>query len=176
MTYKSNNGEDIPQAEIDTLIAYFMSKIPPQMRDQLNYSPKSLDVVEGWLQERYSEEHCSLFWDEYDEDWVEGEEIKPGWIPDPKLIRGAVFYIGEVHHKLVGGNWRVYKEESDLKWGYPWNYDAFPVIEGSNWAEVICPLIWIADAICKPYSDPVQLSQNLAAHLSSIKRENKNNQ
>lgn len=166
-----SKGEAIQQSEIDTLIAYFMSKISVEMRDQLDYSPKSLDVVEGWLQERYSGEHCSLFYDEHDgED--DGEEVKPGLILDSHLIRGAAFYIGEVHHKLIGGIWRIYQEKPNPKW----DYNNLPVIEGSDWADVVCPCIWIADAICRPYSSPVALQQNLNAHLRSVKGRNKKKQ
>jgi len=163
----ANKGDDVPQAEIDTLIAYFMSKIPVHMRDQLDYSPKSLDVVEVWLCERYSKEQQAFIVDEYDDEF-DDEEFEPGWISDSRLVRGAVFYIGEVYRKNARGHWYIHVTKPDPRW----KECTYPVIEDSNMAPIVCPFIEAMDAVHERYSGSVFLSQALIGHLKSIKRQN----
>ena len=168
MSDEANKREDIPQAEINTLIAYFMSKIPVNMRDQLDYSLKSLNVVEGWLCERYTKEDSDAFIEEYD-GWDDGEAFKPGWIFDSQLIKGSVFYIGEVYRKCLGGYWRIY----NVKPNPTWEYEDYPVIEQANVGYDICPFINVTEALYQRYPDSVFLSQPLIQEeLRRIKRQN----
>lgn len=84
---------------VEDSIQYFLDNGNIQHRDKLDYTVPSLDVVETWLLQRYSD-LMEIYEDE-----------------DERLIVGCFFYIGEVFRRNLGGYWSGYPREfrrSDL--------------------------------------------------------------
>jgi hypothetical protein len=161
MSDESNKCEDIPQVEIDTLIAYFMSKIPAQMRDQLDYSPKSLDVIEQWLLELYPSppEDYALAVDDYEYHGTESDILAAH-----NILHGAVFYIGEVYRRELGGYWKFYSHQFDLDYQ---KFDNCPVIEGFYEDRALCPYFDVLEVI----DEHIEAGGTLKSALRSRKRD-----
>jgi hypothetical protein len=118
-------------AYMTTTLARFISLFPPEVQSSLDYSPKSLDVVEAWLFARYEDYDAVLF-----------EE-------DKQLYPGAVLYIGETFRRNLGGHWVRYLLEDDLY--FP--HDDQTVIEGDFEDEVYSPHLDLREAFHAGYRD-----------------------
>jgi energy-converting hydrogenase A subunit M len=90
----------------------FLLEPPENIREKLEYSLDSLDVLSSWLIDSYSNE----------------DEIS--------LHRGVSYYVGEVYRIYLEGHWNVhFKElEPDYEFGEQ------PVIEGFHHDVALCPL------------------------------------
>ena len=75
--------------EMDDALEGFLDGIGEPTRSQLDFSPASLDRLEGWVLERYSSP----------EDLMK-PEAKP-------VLDGVARYIGETYRKQIGGRWQI---------------------------------------------------------------------
>lgn len=88
--------------DMDEAIQNLSNSLPSEVGSQLDYSPESLDVLEGWLLEKY----CSV------QDAL-GEEANP-------ILDGASRYVGETLRKNLGGTWFINNtDEKMLYFGAP---------------------------------------------------------
>lgn len=75
--------------EMDDALQQFVDGIVESTRSQLDFSPESLDVLEAWVLERYSNP----------------EELMK---PEAKhVLDGVARYIGETYRKKIGGRWQI---------------------------------------------------------------------
>lgn len=90
----------------------FFVHIPEHVREKLDYSTTSLDVLGAWLV----------------------EEAEKG---QRQIHRGATYYVGEVYRKELEGHWNVHFKalEPDFEFGEE------PVIEGFHHDVAICPYL-----------------------------------
>jgi hypothetical protein len=89
-------------ADMDDALARFSATLPPAVRDKLDYSPASLDVLEKWLLENYD---------------TPQQLIAPGQTVN---LDGAARYIGETYRKTLGGYWDIeLKNPKDVYFGVP---------------------------------------------------------
>ncbi len=99
-----NMPEDQPEYKIDTerdperraAIDYFRASFSAPIREKLDYSPKSLEIVGEWLLSRY-----------------ETYEITQSET-DTALLFGAVCYVGETYRESLGGYWAIWPDEPEL--------------------------------------------------------------
>jgi hypothetical protein len=100
---------------MDDALEEFFAMLPAHIRDRLDYSIDSLDVLEGWLLERYP---CC------DDTRREGEALP---------LDGAARYIGETYRKIIGGRWWADPKEKIM--------DGLPLIVDCRTSACgICPL------------------------------------
>ncbi len=92
MPNQSDNLE-VLRVRINSEIEYFLSNIPIELREKLDYSVDSLAFFEKWLLQQYK--HQVDFLEDADE----------------QLVNGVVFYIGETYRKHVGGQWDFDSEQ-----------------------------------------------------------------
>ena len=85
-------------AHMDDALAEFFARLPDGMRDKLDGSAASLDVLEQWLLERYPSP---------------AEIMADSELP---ILDGASRYVGEVFRKNIGGRWRIRLD--DPKYAY----------------------------------------------------------
>jgi truncated hemoglobin YjbI len=76
-------------AHMDDALEEFFETLPAHVRDRLDYSIDSLDVLEAWLLERYPNPEAAL---------QKSETLR---------LDGAARYIGETFCKTIGGYWWV---------------------------------------------------------------------
>ncbi len=74
---------------MDDALDEFFDQLPQDVRRNLDYSPRSLDVLERWLLDHYSGSQALL-------------------VPsESKTLDGAARYIGETFRKTIGGYWTI---------------------------------------------------------------------
>lgn len=102
-------------AQMDERLDGLLGHLPSGVAEQLDYSPRSLDMLERWLLSQYPSTRALL-----------ADEAKV-------LLDEVVSYVGEVFRRTVGGVWAI-----DLK--DPNNaYFQIPVLEKpGEW--IICPV------------------------------------
>lgn len=89
---------------MDEALDNFLKALPDNIRQCMNYSPNSLQVLEEWLLSKYSDTDVMLS------------------MSESKLVDGAARYIGEVFRKTLGGKWFVdLKDEKNAFYGLPQN-------------------------------------------------------
>jgi hypothetical protein len=76
-------------AAMDDHLKEFFAAMPEQVRDRLDYSPASLDLVERWILDKYPNTEAML---------AEGES---------KSVNQLACYIGETFRKTLGGRWSI---------------------------------------------------------------------
>jgi hypothetical protein len=87
-------------AHMDDALAEFFARLPPAVRDALDYSPTSLDRLEQFLLERYPD--------------------IPAIRADPEpYLDGAARYVGEVFRRDIGGAWRLRDDPGYVYAGLP---------------------------------------------------------
>lgn len=87
---------------MDDAIDPFKMKLPEEVSNSLDYSPESLDILEGWLLNRYSSK----------------EDIKRE--SEAIIFDGSVRYVGEVFRKTLGGRWVInFNDRNDVFYGIP---------------------------------------------------------
>ncbi|VTR96940.1 hypothetical protein [Tuwongella immobilis] len=74
---------------VDDTIAQLLSELPEDTSQQLNFTPESLDVLEGWLLSKYDSPHAIL---QPSENWY---------------IDRASKYVGETIRRNAGGEWAI---------------------------------------------------------------------
>jgi hypothetical protein len=74
---------------MDDALAEFFDRLPEDVRRDLDYSPRSLDVLERWLLEHYAGPKDLL-------------------VPaESRNLDGVARYIGETFRKNIGGHWTI---------------------------------------------------------------------
>jgi hypothetical protein len=76
-------------ADMDDALERFFATLPPEVRDRLDYSPQSLDVLEQWMLSKYSKM----------------EQVRQP--SESKTLDGIARYIGETYRKNLGGHWEI---------------------------------------------------------------------
>lgn len=100
---------------MDEGLQAFFEQLPRNVRDQLDYSIESVDVLEAWLLKRYPNFEAAR----------QDTEIK--------LFEGAGRYIGEAFRKVVGGRWTIERRPRHL-------FQDIPILLDYGGADVpICP-------------------------------------
>jgi hypothetical protein len=129
------------QIKINLMIDYFISEMPTDVRDQLDYSPNSLDIVESWLLERYPHppEDYALAVDDYEYDGAETDILAAH-----RMLHGAIFYIGEIYRRELRGRWSIYSSHTNPYWR---EFDNNPVIDGFYEDIEICPYFHVLEVI-----------------------------
>ena len=112
---------------MDEYVDDFVSVLPQEKREKLDYSPESLDVVERWLLKRYPSNQAR-------------KEALRNEQEDKQLYMGAMCYVGETFRKNWGGIWNVHLNEPDYLYGI------LPVIEQKS-GGVLCPAYLMSRAI-----------------------------
>jgi hypothetical protein len=75
--------------DMDDAIDRFLNALPGNVRERLDFSPESLDVLERWLLERYPSLDAALAESEKD------------------TLDGAARYVGETYRRTLGGRWDI---------------------------------------------------------------------
>ena len=76
-------------ADMDDALERFFATLPDEVRNQLDYSPQSLDVLEKWLLSKYSKMD---------------ELQRPS---ESRALDGMARYVGETFRKNLGGHWEI---------------------------------------------------------------------
>ena len=110
---------------MDDALERFLGLLSPDVRDELDYSPSSLFVLEAWLLSTYADPDRALA------------------ASESKIVDGAARYIGEVFRKNLGaGKWFI--EFSDKKNAFY----GLPQLKGlPNQKVQVCPLTLVTSAI-----------------------------
>lgn len=130
---------------VESTIQNFISNLPSQLSDTLNYSVSSLDELEAWMLDTYSSS-----------------------IPDESkamIDNGLMYYIGETFRKCLGGYWNVHfaKVEPDYRYGED------PVIEGFFRDMAISP--WVLIGITLEQRSGNYLRSSLETLLKFYKKQ-----
>jgi hypothetical protein len=97
----------------------FFERLPAEVRDKLDFSVESLDVLEAWLLERYPD--------------IEHTRQKS----ESQMLGGAARYIGETFLKHIGGRWDI--ELDDLRYIF-FNVPQLVDLRSGMAAGPICPM------------------------------------
>ena len=76
-------------ADMDDALDRFFEALPEPLRAKLDYSPESLDALEGWILARYPNTESML---------------EPS---ESRILDGLARYIGETFRKHIGGRWDI---------------------------------------------------------------------
>ena len=76
-------------ADMDDALDRFFGTLPPDVKERLDFSPWSLDVIEAWVLQRYAST----------------EEMLPQ--SESRAVDGLGRYIGETFRKALGGHWEL---------------------------------------------------------------------
>jgi hypothetical protein len=88
--------------DMDDALDRFMATLPDEVRQKLDYSPESLEVIEQWLLERYPSLDAAR---------TSG---------DSKVFDGVARYVGETFRRNVGGRWSItFDDPKDVNYGLP---------------------------------------------------------
>jgi hypothetical protein len=87
--------------DMDVELRRFLDSLDPDVREALDFSPESLDVIESWILSRYPHFSDML---------ADGEE----WNLD-----GLARYIGETIRKNVEGHWELELDPDVIYYGLP---------------------------------------------------------
>jgi hypothetical protein len=88
--------------EMSDALESFLERLPPDVAKRLDYSVKSLDVLEAWILSEYPD------FDTF------GEQ------PDDIRTDGAARYVGEVYRKALDAHWDIsFDKPNDANYGLP---------------------------------------------------------
>lgn len=88
--------------EMSDALERFLEHLPSDVAKLLDYSVKSLDVLEAWILSEYPD------FDSF------GKE------PDDSRVDGAARYVGEVYRKALDAHWDIsFKNPNDANYGLP---------------------------------------------------------
>jgi hypothetical protein len=108
-------------------IAQFFLGIPPYVREQMDFSLSSMDILERWLLQRYTSYEILI-----------NSE-------DDLLIDSAGCYVGETFRMLLGGEWVIELEDQKYAYlGIP-GIDHFDVPEKER--SPVYPRTWITTSV-----------------------------
>lgn len=104
-------------ADMDDALERFFWQVPDPIREKLDYSASSLDVLEQWLLERYPSTQAML-------------------VPaESQILNGIARYVGETLRKTVGGRWNIQLDDP------AYAFHGLPEITGfSERATPECPI------------------------------------
>jgi hypothetical protein len=75
--------------DMDDALERFLDALPGEVSERLDYSPASLDVLEGWILDRYQST----------------DHMLPS--SEATTVDGVARYIGETFRKAIGGRWSI---------------------------------------------------------------------
>lgn len=101
-------------ASLDDFLEQFIDAFPEEDRHQLDFSPKSLDVVEAWVLRKYPD---------FD------DIVKPS---ESQTVNGVACYVGEVYRKQLDAKWVIHLDDPSYA------YYGLPILVWGK--EVECPL------------------------------------
>jgi hypothetical protein len=102
---------------VEVAIQQFMSRLPSQVSEKLDYSRESLEVLGDWFLTTYPPYET---------------------IEDPAKVivsDGLMYYLGETYRKNLGGYWNMHFAEVEPDY----RYGEWPVIEGFPENDALCP-------------------------------------
>lgn len=106
--------------DMDNALDSLFSILPDRTRRCMDYSPQSLQILEEWLLDKYSDTIMML----------------PA--SESKMVDGVARYVGEVFRKNLGGKWIIgFKDKKNAFYGLP----QLGEIPGQQ--SQICPLILV---------------------------------
>lgn len=76
-------------ADMDDAIERFLDRLPAEVVERLDFSPGSLDALESWILNRYTNTQ---------------EMLAPS---ESLVVDGLARYIGETFRKAIGGHWEI---------------------------------------------------------------------
>jgi hypothetical protein len=130
---------DIWLVFLDDYIDEFRSGFPSALKEKLDYSPFSLDIVEIWLLEKYSSSEMLR----------QRLSIKD----DLHIFMCAMSYVGETYRINLGGKWNIHFDNPDEING------RLQVIERFNQENTsLCPSLLMLSA----------LDKRSTAHISTV--------
>jgi len=113
---------------MDTTLNQFFDELPEAMRDELDFSLESLDVLESWLLNRYASPAEIL---QPSENWS---------------IDRASRYVGETLRRLAGGEWDLVRSDPSAA------FYGLPVIKNAKgWTE--CPASLVTASLARREGD-----------------------
>lgn len=87
---------------MDDSLEYFITMLPPEVGRRLDYTPESLDVLEGWVLDRYAGVDAIM---------AESELLD---------LEYMARYVGETVRRSIGGEWRIaYDDPKAAHYGVP---------------------------------------------------------
>jgi hypothetical protein len=103
MPHLTREDFDFWVEDMDDALDRFRDRLPPQVSDALDGSPKSLDALEAWLLERYPDTESMLAEDQ------------------AETVDGAARYVGEILRRgTTGGYWDInLNDERQAFYGLP---------------------------------------------------------
>lgn len=88
--------------EMDDALDRFFGELPEGIRQDMDYSPESLQILEAWLLGKYSDTTMML----------------P--VSESKLVDGVARYTGEVFRRNLGGKWIIdFNDKKNAFYGLP---------------------------------------------------------
>jgi hypothetical protein len=98
----SRDDFDMWVFHMDDALTEFFDRLPAELRQHLDYSPESLDVLEAWLLEHYSGPQALM-------------------VPtESTMLDGVARYIGETFRRTAGGHWTIdLEDQKNAYFGLP---------------------------------------------------------
>ncbi len=109
--------------DMDDALDRFLDSLPPEIQESLDFSPRSLNVLEAWLLATYPHLESLL-------------------TPEQTLmLDGAARYIGETLRQAAGGHWSINLDDP------MYVYFGLPILKkiGTS-SEILCPLTLVTAA------------------------------
>lgn len=117
---------DAWQAAIPLKLVQLNTLVPSDLREKLDYSLESIDVLEAWLLEKYATYQQAITPEEY------------------PVLDAAGVYIGETFQDLLEGEWIVELEDADDPFqGMPGIID----FDSAQVPDIIYPVSWLTAAL-----------------------------
>jgi hypothetical protein len=108
-------------------IENFLQSLPEETRQKLDYSIESIDILEGWLLEKYPD--LKPLRDDLDKG-----------IGEYEVIDGAGSYVGETFRKMFGGEWVIdLKDQEHAYLGIP-GVGSFKSLQIPH---IVYPITWV---------------------------------
>ena len=116
-------------ARMDEALGAFMARLPEEVRDRLDHTVASLDVLEAWLLERYPDKTDA--------------RVKR----EMPVLDGASRYVGETYRKYLGGRWTI--RHDDPKY----IFHALPILADMRSGGPDCPLTMVTASLARRRGD-----------------------
>jgi hypothetical protein len=117
---------DAWQAALPLKLVQLNTLVPPALREKLDYSLDSIDLLEAWLLEKYPSYQAAITPEEY------------------PVMDAASVYIGETFRDFLEGDWIVELEDADDPFqGMP----AIVDFDSAQVPDIIYPVSWLTAAL-----------------------------
>ncbi len=103
--------------DMDDALERFLTGLPIKVRESLNFSPSSLNILETWILDKYPNTQAMLETDQ------------------SRVVDGAARYIGETFRHAIGGYWDIQLDDPKQA------FAGVPILTGcEKQSTPICPL------------------------------------